>query len=103
MPQSSTIKSSAIKPDKDLSLVEPVNSAVDQVIESIKAGIQQGRYVPGQRLVELDDDARDQRQVGAERRVEIRERRHDLQHDDRHQQGNLVRALHRYSKYKLIG
>lgn len=54
MPQSSTIKSSAIKPDKDLSLVEPVNSAVDQVIESIKAGIQQGRYVPGQRLVEPD-------------------------------------------------
>ena len=39
MPQSSTIKSSAIKPDKDLSLVEPVNSAVDQVIEPIKAGI----------------------------------------------------------------
>src|SRR5579862_8617700 len=29
-------------------------SAVDQVMESIKAGIGDGRYVPGQRLVEPD-------------------------------------------------
>jgi DNA-binding GntR family transcriptional regulator len=33
---------------------EPAVSAVDQVIESIKSGIRQGRFVPGQRLVEPD-------------------------------------------------
>jgi DNA-binding GntR family transcriptional regulator len=42
------------KAGKDLALVEHGNSAVDQVIDSIKAGIRQGRYVPGQRLVEPD-------------------------------------------------
>jgi DNA-binding GntR family transcriptional regulator len=53
MSQSLTLKMAPGKPDKDV-LVEPGNSAVDQVIESIKAGIKQGRYVPGQRLVEPD-------------------------------------------------
>jgi DNA-binding GntR family transcriptional regulator len=42
------------KPGEDLPSVEPSNSAVDQVIDSIKAGIRQGRYVPGQRLAEPD-------------------------------------------------
>ncbi len=54
MPQSSTVKMVPVKPVRDLPLVEPANSAVDQVIDSIKAGIRQGRYVPGQRLVEPD-------------------------------------------------
>jgi DNA-binding GntR family transcriptional regulator len=54
MPQSSTVKLSSAKPSKDLPTVEPGNSAVDQVIDSIKAGITKGRYVPGQRLVEPD-------------------------------------------------
>lgn len=35
-------------------MVENDVSAVDHVIESLKAGIRQGRYVPGQRLIEPD-------------------------------------------------
>ena len=49
-----TVKMNPGKLDRNLRLVESVNSAVDQVIESIKSGIRQGRYVPGQRLVEPD-------------------------------------------------
>ena len=37
-----------------LAVVDNDVSAVDQVIESLKAGIRQGRYVPGQRLIEPD-------------------------------------------------
>jgi DNA-binding GntR family transcriptional regulator len=37
-----------------LAIVEHDVSAVDHVIESIKSGIRQGRYVPGQRLIEPD-------------------------------------------------
>jgi DNA-binding GntR family transcriptional regulator len=37
-----------------LSVVDNDLSAVDHVIESIKQGIRQGRYVPGQRLIEPD-------------------------------------------------
>jgi DNA-binding GntR family transcriptional regulator len=37
-----------------LAVVDNDISAVDQVIESLKSGIRQGRYVPGQRLIEPD-------------------------------------------------
>lgn len=37
-----------------LAVVDNDVSAVDHVIESLKAGIRQGRYVPGQRLIEPD-------------------------------------------------
>ena len=37
-----------------LAVVENEVSAVDRVTESIKSGIREGRYVPGQRLVEPD-------------------------------------------------
>jgi DNA-binding GntR family transcriptional regulator len=37
-----------------LAVVENDVSAVDHVIEALKAGIRQGRYVPGQRLIEPD-------------------------------------------------
>jgi DNA-binding GntR family transcriptional regulator len=37
-----------------LAVVDHDVSAVDRVIESLKAGIRQGRYVPGQRLIEPD-------------------------------------------------
>jgi DNA-binding GntR family transcriptional regulator len=37
-----------------LAVVDGDRSAVDHVIESLKAGIRQGRYVPGQRLIEPD-------------------------------------------------
>jgi DNA-binding GntR family transcriptional regulator len=37
-----------------LAVVDNDVSAVDKVIEALKAGIRQGRYVPGQRLIEPD-------------------------------------------------
>ena len=37
-----------------LAVIDNDVSAVDHVIESLKAGIRQGRYVPGQRLIEPD-------------------------------------------------
>lgn len=37
-----------------LAIVDSDVSAVDHVIESLKAGIRHGRYVPGQRLIEPD-------------------------------------------------
>jgi DNA-binding GntR family transcriptional regulator len=37
-----------------LAVVDNDVSAVDRVIESLKAGIREGRYVPGQRLIEPD-------------------------------------------------
>ena len=49
----STKTRTASRPDL-LAVVESDGSAVDHVIESLKAGIRQGRYVPGQRLIEPD-------------------------------------------------
>ena len=54
MPESIAVDVPSGQPGKDVALVEPVSSAVGQVIESIKTGIKRGRYVPGQRLVEPD-------------------------------------------------
>jgi DNA-binding GntR family transcriptional regulator len=42
------------QPSRETSAVPDLVSAVDQVIAAIKLGIEDGRYVPGQRLVEPD-------------------------------------------------
>lgn len=39
---------------RTLAIVDHDGSAVDRVIEGLKTGIRQGRYVPGQRLIEPD-------------------------------------------------
>jgi DNA-binding GntR family transcriptional regulator len=54
MPQGLTVDMPPGQRAKDEPFAEPANSAVDQVIDSIKVGIKTGRYVPGQRLVEPD-------------------------------------------------
>src|SRR5580704_11921677 len=45
--------STGLRTDESRDAIDAV-SAVDQVMESVKAGIRQARYVPGQRLVEPD-------------------------------------------------
>jgi DNA-binding GntR family transcriptional regulator len=54
MARSAAIKLTAEVMGKSSQVPETAVSAVNQVIESIKTGIRQGRYVPGQRLAEPD-------------------------------------------------
>ena len=54
MVKGASIKAREEREGRLLSVVESDISAVDQVIEALKSGVREGRYVPGQRLSEPD-------------------------------------------------